>query len=200
VTIPDCSTWADYLTWVDNLLAGSFDEKDTACHSCRACWCCDEPVYVDEREADHIIESLSPVERAVVASRTLQWLEKVRPLLPLKRPKVLDWRRLEATCPLLEAGRCMVYHQRPFGCRTFFAKGNPADCQMPMREKQQFAQFSDKAIAMLSLPVVLSTNQITADHLGAFLARKLCGVDVNSGSRENMRIPGVEVKQILTGT
>ena len=38
--------------------------------------------------------------------------------VPVRKLRVVQ--DSEATCPLLDRGRCVVYAARPFGCRTFF--------------------------------------------------------------------------------
>jgi Fe-S-cluster containining protein len=158
--------------------------EQAACHRCHACWCCYEPTYVDEREVDYMLEALTPEQIDEVTKSTAQWLQRALPLLPQDQPSALVWRCLEAPCPFLKDGRCMVYARRPFSCRTFFALNDPDNCKMPARARQLFTKFGDVQIYKLSRPFILAADEVNLDHLGAFLARKLLQVEVQSGSKK----------------
>ena len=80
-------------------LARDLKTEQAACHRCPACWCCYEPVYVDEREVDYMLESLSPEQFSEVTENTLRWLARAQLLLHQKMP-----------CPALWTGVASKFH------------------------------------------------------------------------------------------
>jgi uncharacterized protein len=81
----------------DRLLAGWTCESTTDC--CR--------FAVTGREPQLWPNEWRVLERAIAARG-----------VPIRKLRVVE--DSEATCPLLDRGRCTVYAVRPFGCRTFF--------------------------------------------------------------------------------
>jgi Fe-S-cluster containining protein len=167
-------------------LARTLKTEQAACHRCQACWCCYEPAYADEREVDYMLEALTPAQISEVAETTSRWLDLAKPMLHQEKPNALAWRRLDVPCPFLKNGRCMVYARRPSGCRTFFALNDPDNCKMPARAHQLFTEFAPLQTCAISMPFILAVKEVTMDHLGAFLARKLLRVEVQSGAKKTI--------------
>lgn len=108
---------------VDGALAGWGCEASTDC--CR--------FGVTGREPYPTAVELAELERAVRARGGLPKRRSL-PVLSAKDRKSRD----ERPCALLsDAGRCLVYASRPFGCRTFFCEraqgpaGERADSDLP---------------------------------------------------------------------
>ena len=154
-------------------------------HCCRAgChYCCYEPVYCEESEVDLILSKLTPEQLDEVAEKTKTWLAGVQHLLPQKMPSTFEWRNTSTACPFLKNGMCMVYQHRPMGCREFFAINNPEHCRMPMRKHQKFWQIGSGVHVDAVMEMLRENRTIEMDNLGVFLAKKLLGVTVSSGSR-----------------
>lgn len=55
---------------------------------------------------------------------------------------------------------------------------------MPAREHQKFADFPAEPVAAVAFPWFRSTEEVTMDHLGVFLAWKLCHILAGSGARQ----------------
>lgn len=147
------------------------------CHAC-----CYEAVYASEAEADYIIEAMTPEQRSEVSAKLNDWFEKVRAILFKKMPNAMLYRKLNVPCPLLKDGLCSVYERRPFGCRAFFAIGNPKDCDLPARSHQKFAVFPDAIFRASGAPATVN-GSLRLDHLGVWLLDRLLGLQVHSGSR-----------------
>lgn len=170
-------------------------ETDVPCKK-GCCHCCSEALYVDEREADLMVESIPPALRPTIQMQTIEWLRRAEPLLPMPYPiDGFEWRKLNNPCPFLVHGECSVYDVRPMGCRMFFAKGKAENCVMPMREQQQFAEFPAQTIATVAFPWFKSaTEGVCLDHLGVFLAWKLCHIPAAVGhpsAKPGPRAPGM---------
>lgn len=103
---------------VDALYAGASCESSTEC--CRFGVTGRQP-YVTSIE-------LVAIERAVAARGGSARVLKRR-ALPLAKGRAEE----ERACPMLDArGRCTIYADRPFGCRTFFC--SRAIGELPARE------------------------------------------------------------------
>jgi len=169
---------------VDRYIAGVFaasPEKKPCCTiGCFAC--CSEPVYASEAEVIHILEYLTPEQIAEVKIKLVDWLAKTKPLMDQNMPGAVAYRQLKAPCVLLKNGLCSVYPRRPYGCRAWFAFQNPGNCDLPYREHQGYAQFSNKIFEVLNGLVFINGKHII-DHLGILLAEKLLGRKRPSGSR-----------------
>lgn len=179
-------TTREFLAALD-VMTSTLLAKETEPPPCKkgCCHCCSEALYVDEREADLMVKSIPDALKPTVQMQTLEWLRRAEPMLG--EPYPLDgfaWRRLNNPCPFLVKGECSVYDVRPMGCRVFFAKGNADDCAMPMREHQKFAEFAMEAVSMVAFPWFRSAEEVCMDHLGVFLAWKLCHILVGSGARQ----------------
>lgn len=148
--------------------------------------CCKEPVYADKLEIDHALGRATPEVRKRIRARVQTWLDKVVPsgLLDVPAPNVFEWRALNAWCPCLEDGKCMIYKDRPVACRQHLASGSPEGCvDDEMRKKQEFLSSPevDRSLAM----AVLSSRSLKAqDNMGVWLAEILLGKKVESRARK----------------
>lgn len=175
-------TTRQYLAQVDKITAICMRTHTHCCQ--KGCHhCCSEPLYVDEREADLMLECLDPSLEKDVTVATARWLSKAMPLLNTDMPDAMVWRRTENPCPFLIEGLCSVYDVRPMSCRTFFAIGDPEKCKMPDREKQLYACYPPQATAAMMSEFVKQEERVVMDHLGVFLAEKLLGMKVQSATR-----------------
>lgn len=182
----------EFHTAVDEILGRIFSgvPKDMQpCCRVGCSHCCSEPVYCDEQEADYVLAALTDDQRERVKERLPLWLERVRELLKQDMPSATDWRNVNAPCPLLERGLCIVYERRPYSCRAFFALGNPDDCRMPARVHQKFADFPHPGPLDVASMAYFNASQdgIRLDNLGVFLAEKLLGEKVESGSTQQVK-------------
>lgn len=171
----------EFLREVDRIIAGIEFQ-----HCCRVgCHhCCSEPVYALHLEVDDIVEALTDTQKKAVKQRLKKWITKVKDLLVLNMSDTIEWRKREATCPLLEDGLCMVYQHRPYSCREFYAIDNPHNCMMPNRGHQQFAKFNP-ALMFTPLAKLKAANKtLVIDNLGVLLAERLLGIKLKSGSRQ----------------
>lgn len=162
-----------------------FRQPQNAKHCCtKGCHaCCSEQLYVSEAEADHILEALTAEQKAEVIERLNVWIQKVTPVLPKGELFSDEYRKLDAPCPLLKNGLCMVYSRRPMGCRTFFALGNPKDCDLPNRAHQKFSKFSDDLFLNMGIPAMVG-GRLLLDHLGVLFAERLLGLKLFSAARK----------------
>ena len=174
---------SDFHERTDKYVAAAFAANPNAKHCCRkGCFaCCSEPVYAGEAEVLHILESLTDKQTEALKPRLEKWLHRAFPLLRFDMPNAFKYRELNAVCPFLQDGLCSVYDRRPFACRTWFAWQNPADCELPNREFQKFADFMPGIAKYCG---VLSVNsRFVTDHLGVLLVKYVLNRKVYSGSR-----------------
>jgi Fe-S-cluster containining protein len=159
---------------------------------CRAgcAWCCYEPVYADQREAELIAERVSRMPAADqerIREATRAWVATfiASPLVGVPDPHVLDYRRLRLACPLLKDGQCSVYEDRPLGCRAHIAQRTAELCAADsLRLRQQF---------LVTAPLVLRAmaewlpRGIETDHLAMILHRQFFGEGRRSGAYAEWR-------------
>ena len=160
--------------------------------------CCYEPVYAERSEAFLLavrVLGLPPEVQARVVARARAWAERLRAstLLKEEQPNVMDYRRLRLPCPLLEGGECLVYDDRPFGCRAHVALGPREACEDDAkRPDQMFMANNDfMAGAITSLAAALAKDgkaELLMEHLGAMLAEIMAGEHVESGARRLLRL------------
>lgn len=103
-------------------------------------WCCYLHVSATAPEvlriADHLRENLSAEELTAVKERVGQTDARTRGLDPVGRLKARQ------PCPLLEDGRCSVYHVRPIACRgwnSFDAEKCKAALDSPLSGQSAYA-------------------------------------------------------------
>src|ERR1041385_6084233 len=121
-------------------MANPRSEKSCCSKGCSQC--CSEPLFVDEREMENMLEGLTPEQLQRIKDRTREWYDKVNGHLDINMPKSTYWLQLKAECPFLHNKLCSVYERRPMSCRMYLAIGNPKDCSLPMREHQKIAVFN----------------------------------------------------------
>ena len=179
---------AAYHARCDDYLARVFKAKPELAHCCRAgCFaCCSEAVYAGEVEVLHILESLTAEQVEELKPKIEAWIEKTKPLLNQNLPNATAYRQLNAPCVFLKNGLCSVYDRRPYGCRVWFAFKNPADCELPARTDQKYANFMPGIAQYCG---ALSLNDwMVADHLGVLLAKYVLKRKVYSASRTKYHV------------
>lgn len=167
----------------DTFIAAVFkqpqNQKPCCVKGCSAC--CSEPIYASNAEVDYILEAMTPEQKAEVSAKVAAWMDKVTPILPQNMPDAVQYRQLDAPCPLLKNKLCSVYERRPFGCRTWLAIGNAKDCNLPTRSHQKFAIMPREMFHFLGKPATVG-GFLVLDHLGVLLAERLLGVKIQSAS------------------
>lgn len=136
--------------------------------------CCYEPAYAIRAEIEHALKLLTPEQLEMVKAKTKVWVKKAEAsgLLNGELADATQWRLNAIACPFLEGALCSIYARRPIGCRVFFAKGDPADCDMPMRQHQLYASFANHIMDEICRPL-LESEEVDcrdADHIGVLLA------------------------------
>jgi Fe-S-cluster containining protein len=181
------STAAENHRRVDWFIQSTFAANPDTPHCCRAgCHtCCSEAVYASQAEINHIVESLSTQQVEQLKPRLVDWLARTEELRKEPYPKVDKYLGSNIPCPLLQGGLCSVYERRPFGCRVWFAFGDPQNCRLPMRHHQGLAQFSNALFEAMGLPAIVN-GRLILDHLGVLLAERLLGLDIPSASRDDV--------------
>lgn len=179
----------EYHTAVDEFLGKVFAHPKNLPHCCSRCTsphCCSEPAYADQNEIKAMIDSLHPAELETVAKATIDWRIKAEPFLGVNLPSAFAYRGANIPCPLLDAnGRCRVYEHRPFGCRTFFALGEPQDCAMPARANQKYAEFPEPNLNTRNNASYFRDNApLELDHIGAHLVRHFLDPKFTTASHE----------------
>ncbi len=153
----------------------------TCCKGCHAC--CAEPLLVNEAEADYLITAIPPQELDGVNARTQEWVFKFlgSGLANVDSPHVIHWLSARLMCPLLKDGLCLVYEQRPLGCRGHNAIGDPKLCHSlgtRLRQKYVISPELNNGVALMLMKACP-----TSDHLGAFLANKLLAIPLKTAAR-----------------
>lgn len=200
---------------VDRAIAAIFEHgttpdgrkvRPTCAKGCSAC--CYEPVYAERSEAQLLASAVLrlPADvRARVLVRAKAWATRFRasPLLKEERPAVMAYRALRLPCPLLEGGECLVYDDRPFGCRAHVAFGPREGCEDDAKRPDQvFMENNDfMAGAITALAAGLARDgraELLMDHLGALLAEAMLGERVESEARRLLRLTFEPEKQEAT--
>jgi len=158
--------------------------------------CCSEPVYVERREAEHVIEAMKKLpqeEQDAIMDRLRVWLDKIRgqDILKQRQPDVIEYRKLRLPCPLLNQknGDCLVYANRPMGCRLHFAIGPRENCEDDAKRRDQtYMYVQDPMLGPILELLDGKPGDILMEHLGLHLAEILLGEKVESESRSLFRI------------
>lgn len=152
-------------------------------------WCCYEPLLVNDREVDYLLGGLTKEQIQGLKTRIAYWLTKAKPFLKtagIKAHIALEYRRANIPCPLLVDGRCSVYERRPYACRSYFAKSEPQNCAMPMREHQEFIALEHPTpIDQYLAEYFTSCDKAHFDHLGVHLANKVLGMNMRSAATQH---------------
>jgi Fe-S-cluster containining protein len=153
--------------------------------------CCNEPVYVERREAELVVEAIRamlPEEQAritILVRDAVAKLKAATDVLKADQPHVLDYRALKITCPLLKDGACSIYPDRPFGCRAHVALKPATFCEDDAKRlKQQYMVIPDPINGLLASIMALDNGVLEMEHLILFLSEILLGEPIESGSRQ----------------
>ncbi len=180
---------------LDMFIAATFAQPNAVqpccAHGCNAC--CQEPAYCDVNEVAAMLAILPQDQIEALKLRVIEWMQSTS---TVRRTEVqinaTAYRKLAITCPMLspETGLCLAYANRPMGCRTFFATGNPAHCKLPEREHQKFAIFNKETEYQIMRPYFIDclTNdeKIALDHIGVLLFEALFDKKAPSKSRKEI--------------
>ncbi len=173
---------------IDAIMAAAIaDPRNTTKPACKdGCFhCCKEPVYATK---DEVIDSLTHEHREEVITNLRKWIATVQPsgLLNVGYPEAIKYRALQAWCPLLKAGRCSVYAQRPKECR-FFISADAAVCADDTRRNAEAVFGTITAAieyaALVEIKKVEDGGTMIADHLGVLLAKHLLNIELDSAMR-----------------
>lgn len=128
---------------------------------------------VNQSEAKVIMASVPDIERQGVNERTEEWVDKAEAsgLLNVEFPHVLDYMRAGLVCPLLKNGVCLVYENRPLGCRAHNATKDPALCGSLETRLDQVYVSSNELNTFAGMALMGASPK--SDHLGVYLGRWL---------------------------
>ncbi len=161
--------------------------RPVSCRGAGCFGCCKEPTYVEKREAAWVLWQLTATQRDELKARVTTWWREFQAAGFHRKsgdeethPWMFRYRSRNLYCPLLAAGECSVYAQRPIACRTHFAVGDPIRCFSDVeRRAQQYlivgeiGQISARAIQIMMEGEKRPKAEF--DHLGVWLA-KLLGI------------------------
>lgn len=190
------SQWAtSYNEFIDRLLEWMLAKPEAikpCCKGCTLASCCSEPAFADRRQVDHMIEGLTPEQIEEVKANLPAWLEATVEFRKQQRPNAFAYRLKKIPCPLLKDGKCMAYERRPLDCRIFFATGSSADCELPARKHQKFADYPEATMAVFTDRWIhlglMADGEVVMDHIGVLLAERLMGLSIPSTGRRQMKV------------
>lgn len=174
--------------------------KPITCRGAGCFACCKEPVYVEEREARHILEHVPAAELDGLRARVRSWLagfvsHHFGDVRGPREPKeergsfktLTRYRAANLYCPLLVAGKCSAYQQRPAGCRYHVVVGDPEDCADDVRRRHQLFMVTAEQVGVNARAVEMMFGNeeeplLTFDHLGVWLAILLLNEGEHSGA------------------
>lgn len=180
---------------LDAFIAASFAQPQNAPHCCsKGCnACCQEPAYCDVNDVSAMLELLPPDQIEALKLRVIEWMQSTSTIRRTEEQmNATAYRELRITCPMLspETGLCLAYANRPMGCRTFFAHGNPEHCKLPERTHQKFAVFNKNTEAEIMRPYFIDClsngGKIVMDHIGVLLFEALFDKKAPSKSRKEI--------------
>lgn len=155
--------------------------------------CCYEPVYASSPEAELIadlIRGMPPKDQRRVRQGVQEWVEKFKAteLIKEHQPPAIPYRQLRLACPLLKDGMCSVYEDRPFGCRTHYARKDPKGCEDDaLRATQQYLAMNLYTSNPFEQLMKLGKGFVL-DHLILLVNEALGGEPVPSGSRVEVEV------------
>jgi Fe-S-cluster containining protein len=148
-------------------------------------WCCKEPVYCFKKEAINTLHKLNGEVLKRIKQRTREWAKRFidSGLATNDEPPVVDYRKHNMWCPLLENGQCVVYDRRPAACRLHLAVGPLERCINDDARKEQLFASDPKATIRIQVDVASHCQPAQMDHLGVWLADLLLGQKIKTASR-----------------
>lgn len=158
-------------------------------------WCCMEPLYCSRQEAELVVDRIQemPVpEQDRIKALVRDWKSRfvASGLHRTEEVNAFEYRKLRLWCPLLKDGRCLVYADRPTGCRAHIAKDTSKGCEDDeLRKTQKFLHVS----AMMRTNIVqeiLLKEDTELEHLGLWLLELLMGERFESASRTVIQAAG----------
>lgn len=174
------------------------EKNNSCCARCTVSHCCNEPVWCDRCEIEKMMAEYPPEKLPALKERVAAWFIKAQAsgLLDIdnedgteERQRTGDftktyawrWRQMQLPCPLLEAGRCSVYDNRPSSCALFFAKGEPEWCGDDRRFDQfkvlEWPHFVVHGAMCLVYEECGKPRELYVDHVGVLLHNFLFGTE-----------------------
>lgn len=172
--------------------------------------CCYEPVYVERREAQALVDALAG-QREELTRRTQEWWNaffqggfnsKVRPRKGEGYAALLAYRSARLACPVLRSNLCSAYATRPVSCRSHLALGSRRGCEdNELRTKQQFVEIDSEAhvVALYAIDPESTKVLLEFDHLGIWLGHILLGKKERSAAGEDRFLDNVAIESWLQG-
>lgn len=180
---------------LDSFIAATLAQPNSVQPCCfKGCnACCEEPAYCDVNEIAAMLDLLAPDQTEALKLRVLEWMRSTTAVrYEEEQIDATKYRQMRIKCPMLcpDAGLCLVYANRPMGCRTFFATGNPDHCKLPERTHQKFAIFNKNTEAEIMrhyfMDCLNQDSAIVLDHIGVLLFEKLFDKKAPSKSRKEI--------------
>lgn len=161
---------------------------------CRGCFaCCYEPVYADKSEAALVLEtikSLPQEKQDEIKARVKSALDtlKASGILSEDMPSVFAYRKLRVPCPFLDLsnGDCLVYEDRPVGCRSHIALFPKEFCEDDEKRKVQKFMHNPHFLRPAMNEISAGNHALIMDNLILLLAELLGIEKVKSASRVAM--------------
>lgn len=184
------------------------DKMFVSCRSgCSAC--CSEPLYVERREAQFLVDTIPVENRDTLARRVQQWWDAFFAAgLHSNKPDdrdgdytaLLKFRAARLACPLLRDDQlCASYDARPISCRTHIALKSRRlcddDAQRPFQKFLLIDPISHVrlVLALTGEPVAM----IEFDHLGIWLGHILLGKTERSAAARSQMMDVARVRAAL---
>ena len=134
--------------------------------------CCKEPANTYRKEVAYAIHHLHGDALERVKKRTEQWAKGFvdSHMNELPVPPVVEFRRHNLWCPLLENNQCMVYDRRPACCRLHMAVGPIENCEDDERRQEQLFATEPEPVIRSNLELAIACRPAIVNHLGVWLA------------------------------
>lgn len=181
---------------LDSFIAATLAQPNSVQPCCsKGCnACCEEPAYCDVNEIAAMLALLAPDQIEALKLRVLEWMRSTTAVrYEEEQIDATKYRQMRVKCPMLcpDTGLCLAYANRPMGCRTFFATGNPDHCKLPERTHQKFAIFNKNTEAEIMrhyfMDCLNQDSAIVLDHIGVLLFEALFDKKAPSKSRKEIK-------------
>jgi len=127
----------------------------TSCPTCTTPGCCYQKVISPFVEALPIARQIRDEGRDTPELRAELRAEGER----IELAGRAQWMREARPCAFLADGRCTVYRNRPFACRTYYVMSDPANCQPSAPDgKVKFVNTVDLMASLLERAMIFHTR------------------------------------------
>jgi len=177
------------------LMDGIIKKQNVPISCARGCAaCCYEPLYAEKSEALIAKEALKKLPHRMqkaVKKRVREWVERFKnsPVFGDRMPHRLKYRAVGLPCPFLdrEKRECMIYDDRPFGCRAHYAVSPAENCSDTTGDREIILAKPGVEVDMVMAKAVFTPGgdeRMVMDHFGLLLGEVFFGESHESGSRE----------------